>query len=104
MQAPVAERTLIAESQGAPRFTIKLRIGAPARSSNDSWVCAASIEGLTGRSLDAHGADSLQALLLALWTVRDVLEHFVKGGGKLYLPGDEGSGPMAVAEIFSQGV
>ena len=104
MQVPIAERSLIAEPKGAPRFEIELRIGVPARSSNGAWACPASIEGLSQRSLDTYGADSLQALLLALRTVRGVLEDFVKDGGKLYLPGDEGSGSMTVAEIFSQGV
>jgi hypothetical protein len=104
MQAPIAQRELIAESKGGPRFGIQLRIGIPTRLSDDSWVCAASIVGLTPRSLDTHGADSLQALLLALRTVRGQLEDFVRGGGTLYLPGDEAGGPMTVAEIFSQGV
>jgi hypothetical protein len=54
--------------------------------------------------MDTHGADSLQALLLALQTVRGQLMQFVKSGGKLYLPGDEDSGPMSVAEVFSDGV
>jgi hypothetical protein len=102
MQSPVAERALIAESKVGARFDIHLRIGIPIHAPDDSWICAAGIEGLISRSLDTRGADSLQALLLALWTVRGQLDDFVKDGGKLYLPGDEAGGPMTVAEIFSQ--
>jgi hypothetical protein len=103
MSPPVAERTLTAESTDGVRFTLVLRITAPRPASDDSWICASSIEGLWP-PMDTHGADSLQALLLALQTVRGQLMQFVKSGGKLYLPGDEDSGPMSVAEVFSDGV
>jgi hypothetical protein len=101
MSNSVASRELIAVSKDGERFNVVLRIGAPQPGPRDSWICTTSTEGLPHRPVETHGADSLQALLLAIQTMRGQLEHFVKGGGKLYLPGDEGSGPMLVSEVFS---
>jgi len=103
MTKPVAYRELIAEPPAGSRVTIALRIDTPHQQADSVWVCSASVEGLPHRPFDAHGTDSLQALLLAIRNVRECLERFVKGGGKLYWHGDEQAGPMSVAELFSDG-
>ena len=101
MSNSVATRELIAVSMDGERFKVLLSVGAPQPGPHDSWICTTSTEGLPHQPIVTHGADSLQALLLAIQTIRGQLEHFVKGGGKLYLPGDEGDGPMSVSEVFS---
>jgi hypothetical protein len=103
MTKRVAYRELIAEPTASSRVTIVVRIDTPQQQADSSWVCSASVEGLPHRPFDAHGTDSLQALLLAIRNVREYLERFVKDGGRLYWPGDEQAGPMSVAELFSDG-
>ncbi len=102
MSHSVANRELIAVSKDGERFKVVLSVEAPQPGPHDSWICTTSTEGLQHRPVETHGADSLQALLLAIQTVRGQLENFVKGGGKLYLPGDEGDGPLSVSEVFSK--
>ena len=101
MNQIAAERELVAESSEGVRFKLVMRIWIPQSGPHDSWICAACIDGLSHRPLEANGMDSMQALLLAIRNVRGQLERFVMHGGKLYLPGDEDSGPMDVAELFS---
>ena len=104
MKSPVALRELTAETSAGTRVKVVVRIDTPQLQPDSSWQCLASVEGLPDRPLDAHGADSLQALLLALKNVRGSLDRFMKNGGKLYWSEDEQSGPMSVAELFSDGV
>ena len=104
MNNPVALRELIAETSTGERLKVVVRIDSPQLQPDSSWRCPASVDGLPDRPLDAHGGDSLQALLLAIKNVRGSLERFVKHGGKLYWPGDEQEGPISVAELFSDGV
>jgi hypothetical protein len=103
MDNHVARRELIAEPLAGPRRKVVVRIDTPQLLPDTSWHCVASVEGLPDRPLDAHGGDSLQALLLAIQNVRGCLERFVNNGGKLYWPGDEDEGPIPVAELLSDG-
>ena len=100
MDQVTAERELVAEPSEGPRFALVVRIGIPQPGPHDSWVCAASIDGLSHRPLDAHGMDSMQALLLAIKNVRIQLDRFITHGGKLFLVGDEEAGCMSVSELF----
>jgi hypothetical protein len=104
MTKSIALRELIAETFAGARLKVVVRIDPPQLQPDFSWRCLASVEGLPDRPLDAHGTDSLQALLLAIKNVRGSLERFVKNGGRLYWPGDEQGGPMSVAELFSDGL
>lgn len=101
--SPIASRDLVAESSDGKRFKVTLFIGHPRPGEHDSWVCASGVEGLSETPKDSHGTDSLQALLLSIQTARSQLSRFVKGGGKLYWPGDEASGAIPVAELFGDG-
>ena len=98
----VAHRELVAEEPDGRRFPVTLRIGVPTQQDRD-WVCSVVVEGLASAAVETHGADSLQALLLAVQNLRGMLSRFVRSGGKFYLPGDEASGPMPVSEILSEG-
>src|SRR5215831_16365114 len=95
MTEPVAYRELIAEPAAGTRVSIAVRIGIPQQQADSVWACSASVEGLPHRPFDAHGTDSLQALLLAIKNVREYLERYVEDGGKLYWPGDEQAGSMS---------
>ena len=103
MNQPIARRELTAESLDGSRCKITIHIDAPYLLPDTSWHCFASIDGLPGRPLDAHGGDSLQALLFGIRNVRARLDRFVADGGKLYFAGDETDGPVPVAELFGDG-
>ena len=98
---PIAVRDLVAESPEGAHFNVTLRIGAPRPGSHNDWVCSYEVEGMSSRLTDTHGTDSMQALLLAINSARGQLNRFAKEGGKFYWPGDEESGSMSVAELFS---
>ena len=66
MNNRVAQRELIAETPAGGRLKVVVRIDVPVLQPDTSWLCLASVEGLPHRPLDAHGTDSLQALLLAI--------------------------------------
>ncbi|MBL6751598.1 MAG: hypothetical protein ISP90_13815 [Nevskia sp.] len=99
--SPIAVRDLVAESPDGTRFNVTLRIGAPRPGNHNDWVCSIETEGMSPRLSDSHGTDSMQALLLAISSARSRLNRFAKDGGKFYWPGDEASGSMSVAELFS---
>lgn len=68
----IAERELAFEPhEGAgPTEAVRFRVGRPVRSATD-WYCPFEVEGFGERRLEAaHGADSVQALLLALAKLR----------------------------------
>ena len=94
----IAKRTLIGKSSKQGRFLIKIRIGKPYRNDFD-WACPVEVEGLDTNIPDVNGADSLQALTLAVWTARNCLERFMQQGGTLDAPGER-PGPVSLEEIF----
>jgi hypothetical protein len=99
----IARRELTAEASDGRRFTMVVGVGAPHPGEHDDWVCDVAIEGLPHHPWHIHGADSLQALTLAIAHARYMLQHFTNQGGSLYWLGDEASGPMSVEELFGGG-
>ena len=83
--APIATRRLALIPSGRP---VLVELDAPSQRRGGEWVCAYRIRGLgrtrAGRS---HGADSLQALQLAIEAVRRELEPF---GSRLTWSGEAG--------------
>jgi len=59
-----------------------LRVCRPYRATSGEWRCPVAMSGLEERLPDMAGEDSLQALCMALSTVRVLLEHFVEQGGR----------------------
>ena len=74
----IAARDLIGEAENGERFPISLQIGKPYRASDVDWACPVAIEGLRERLPDMHGIDSFQALLLAIYIARQVIEDFLE--------------------------
>lgn len=66
----IASRTLT--FAGAPGSTIRVSIGLPRRTRRGDWECPVLIEGLARSAIRdaAPGADSLQALILAVDCIR----------------------------------
>jgi hypothetical protein len=94
---PIAERTVFAVDKDGQEFEIRAAVGVPYEAESGSWACPVCLEGL--RNLpDMYGVDSLQALLLALKAIRNMLSYFVEQGGKLYW--EKGGEELTVDELF----
>ena len=61
---------------GSP-LDVTLRVGKPYQSTVGEWACPIELKGFEDRYADIRGADSLQALCLAISFVRRRLEDFV---------------------------
>jgi hypothetical protein len=70
----VAERQIEGVSADGSRFEVVVRFGTPRPdplSTNGDWLCPHQIAGLgDGAVAGAYGVDSLQALLLSVYSVR----------------------------------
>ena len=82
-----SERVLWLQKDGA-ETTIEARIGEPYQLDAQSWACPACLDGVDGRYPDIVGANSLQALALALGLVKSRLGHLLEAGEQLVYPED----------------
>lgn len=80
----IASIDLLAVDAGGTRTPVALRVDAPVQLSPDEWRCAVRLDGLHDSLVPIHGADSLQALCLALRLVASLLREFVTQGGRLF--------------------
>lgn len=85
----VATRKVKAVDSKGRTIDLTIMIGLPFEVSHDEWACAVSMEGLYKQRGPIFGVDSLQALMLAVKFVKDLLEDFYEKGGKIYWS-DEG--------------
>lgn len=68
-------------------FAVHIAVGAPFVNERGWWACTVTLHPLFA-PFDIFGADSLQALTLALRTARSLLEDFTDKGGKLTMEGE----------------
>lgn len=99
MREWVAEREVLCIRSGGPRRLVGIRVGRPWHVRPGEWRCAIALEGLYERLDDACGEDSLQALVAALVELRELLENFVRDGGRLVSPFD--GSELAVHRLFA---
>jgi hypothetical protein len=96
----IAERRLFAVSAKSEKLTLRITVGRPYQLNDVSWACPVSIEGLYAKLHDAVGIDSWQALNLAIGLTRQLLDHFLEGGGKLYW--EEGGDEVILNDLIPQ--
>jgi hypothetical protein len=89
----VAASDFIFQSAGGRKRRVRVRVGTPYKESSLSWRCPAEIRGFERRYPDMSGVDSMQALCLAIATVRARIEDFVDKGGKVLDAGDGSEWP-----------
>jgi uncharacterized protein DUF6968 len=68
---------------------VQLRVGKPYKIADGDWACPCELVGFERRHPDMRGADSMQALCLAISLLRRRLEDFVDKGGKILDADDE---------------
>ena len=64
---------------------VRLRLGKPYFTPDCHWACPIELSGFEPRYPDVRGADSMQALCLAISLVRKRLEDFLEKGGEVLL-------------------
>ncbi len=65
---------------------VRARVGKPYEEESDMWACPMELRGFESRYAEARGADSMQALCLAISFLRDRMEDFLEKGGKVLDP------------------
>ena len=79
----LASVDLIAVDQAGNRVPVTFRLEAPEKVSSEEWRCRVSLDGLKDGLDFIHGADSMQALSLALRLAVSLLRDFIARGGRL---------------------
>ncbi len=85
----VASVDLVAIDQAGKEVPVVFRVGAPEKVSSEEWRCHVSLDGLQEGLGFIHGADSMQALSLALGLAVTLLREFVARGGRLLYAGEQ---------------
>ena len=92
------------QSADGVRRRVTLRVGKPYKRSPRDWACPAEIRGLETRYPDMSGANSMQALCLAVAIVRMRVEDFIAKGGRLFdVTGGEEWARTGVWAMFGTG-
>jgi hypothetical protein len=81
-------------------FDARVVVARPYRAPSGEWRCPVVMAGLQERLPDMAGEDSLQALCMALSTVRMLLEHFAAQGGRMFHRGSQS--PFDIAATFGR--
>jgi hypothetical protein len=82
--SPTVTTPFVFQEPDGRKGTIRVRVGKPYEVSAREWACPVEIRGFERRYPDMHGANSLQALCLALSVVRSRIDDFVEKGGRLF--------------------
>ncbi len=85
----VASISINAASKHGEPLVVELEIGTPYRCASGEWACPLALGGLHDRLPDAHGADSFQALCMAIALAQDLLQGFRENGGRLFIEGED---------------
>ena len=81
----IAREIIRGENPDGTQVDVIIEIGAPHpyEQSQNEWVCASEVQGLSWRKHRIHGGSALQALCLSLQSIRWALGQFREDGGKL---------------------
>ena len=82
----IAELPVVFVKVGGSRIVGRIAIGTPYRAPGGEARCPVAIDGLYSRLNDIAGDGNLQALLLAIRFVGNLLTDFCEKGGKLFHP------------------
>ncbi|MFZ2642279.1 MAG: hypothetical protein WA117_14875 [Verrucomicrobiia bacterium] len=84
MDSPIASVDLVKVTKDGSRRDVYIEIGQPFPD-RGAWACPAFLRGINRKPKNICGADSLQALCLALHFVRTQLEKFLRRGGRILM-------------------
>jgi hypothetical protein len=88
----IAEHELVFETKDQGRRSVQVRVGKPVPDPSDperTWMCVYDVGGLDrDRRMAIFGADSMQALVLALHAIPAELAAFARERGGRFVLGD----------------
>jgi hypothetical protein len=96
---PIATLELVELTPGGERRAIRVEVGRPRIDPGGSWVCPVLITAIDAKVRDIHGADSMQALCLALGFAHRILQSVLDRGSRL-VDGSEEEGDFPLAAYF----
>lgn len=89
----IASSDLLCVHADGTEVHVVARLSSPKRRRNGTWVSTFSVEGLYDER-EMVGADSLQALAMAMSMTRALLDRFVAQGGRVLTPEDRADFPI----------
>jgi hypothetical protein len=96
---PIAALDIVATSASGEERRVALRLEAPRPTASGTWLCALTLDGLHDQPAPIEGANSLQALCLALRLAEITLRALVADGGRLVFPDGE---PFVLDAYFTR--
>jgi hypothetical protein len=81
---PIAEEKFVLIRSDGSELPVIARIGMPYQIDENNWACPAELSGIDGQYPDMHGVGSMQALCLAIQTIKTRLGHLIENGEALY--------------------
>jgi hypothetical protein len=85
VEEPIASTEIVYVPPDGDEILTEIQVGLPREESDSSWACEVEIPEVE-RLRKIHGADSLQALLLALGFLSDRLEYLSENGATFLWP------------------
>lgn len=78
------ERRIEIERTHGSRTAVRLVLGDPTQRTDGHWACDVAAHGLFDRLPPAVGVDAMQALLLAVFLLRRLVEAEIQRGAVIY--------------------
>lgn len=85
----IASADLLCVSAAGAQFPVTVSVARPTRQEDGLWSCAVRLDGLYSHLSPMKSDESLHALCLGLFLIRNLLLGFIADGGKILLPGAE---------------
>jgi hypothetical protein len=97
LKSPIASTAIVYVPANGAEVVTAIEVGAPREEGEGTWACDVEMPGVE-RLRTIHGADSLQALLLALGFLSDRLEYLADHGARFLWP--ESREPSLIGDIL----
>src|SRR3954467_4458415 len=94
----IAERQVVFVDRGGRRAAGRIAVGRPARLDANEALCRCALDGLDPAPRWLHGAEPMQALVLAMQFVGTRLHEFASNGGRVLEP--DGKTDACIEAIF----
>jgi hypothetical protein len=95
MDSPIASLKIIHVAADGRRIPVDVEVGQPRHNPDGGeWFCPVLVAGIDDKIRNIRGEDSLQALCLALRSIRSLLESVIEWGGRIVHPEDGEDFPL----------
>jgi hypothetical protein len=88
MPESIARTHVVCVTASGQRTPVVVDVGRPTQGDDGLWSCTVSLSGLFARLAPMRSHDSLHALCLGLFLVRNLLWQVIDDGGRIVIAGD----------------